>query len=352
MTGEFHALRVAEIRSEADGIATSLAFEVPPALREHFRWTAGQHLTLRLNVNGEEQRRCYTISNPPGQLLRITVKRVKGGVVSNHLGDRVKEGDRLEIMAPSGGFVLTPGATARRTHYFFGVGSGITPLYAMIRTVLEHEPHSVAHLVYGNKREDSIIFRKELEALADAYPYRFTLRHVLSSPSMWSWFTPWRKGRLDAAAVEAAITETPPVAQDVQYWICGPGSMNRDVKAALASLDVPDDRIHMENFGAEGEADTSVAGIAAKASVTLNGTTRELPVAADQTLLESMRSNGLTPPYSCQSGVCGACKARLMTGEVHMRSRAALDDADIARREILTCQSVAKTARIEIAFPD
>jgi len=350
MTPNFHALTVADVHSEIGGAATSVTFEVPLDLGDTFRWTAGQHLTLRFTLKGQEERRSYTISNPPDADLRITVKRVKGGLVSNHVGDTLRAGDKVEVMPPFGGFTLSPDAAARRTHYFFGAGSGITPLFAMIHAVLKDEPHSVAHLIYGNRAADDILFREEFEALASAHPDRFTLRHVLSSPSMLSWFTPWQRGRLGSTQIAKAIAETPPVAQDVQYWICGPGSMNGDVSSALMEIDAPTDRIHMESFGGASVQDTSVSGVAATAHVTLNRTTHEVAVAADQTLLDAMRSAGLFPPHSCQSGVCGACRATIRTGQVHMRNRVALEDHEIARGDVLTCQSVARSEKLEILF--
>ncbi|WP_420584804.1 2Fe-2S iron-sulfur cluster-binding protein [Ruegeria sp.] len=352
MPSDFHALTIAEIRKEIGGAATSVTFDVPPALTDQFQWEPGQHLTLRFLIEGKEHRRSYTISNPPGSALRITVKRVKGGIVSNHIGDALSVGDRVDIMPPFGQFTLSPGALKRRTHYFFGAGSGITPLFAMINAVLDGEPHSVAHLVFGNSNADSIIFREELERLQAQHPQRFTLRHVLSHPALLSWFSPWRTGRLDADAIEAAISETPPVAQDAQYWICGPGSMNKDIRTALRNLDVPDDRIHTESFGGDAEGDLSVSGIAATARIQLNGAWHEVPVAADQTLLDAAVAAGLNPPFSCQSGVCGACMARLTDGAVHMRSRAALEDDDVSKGLILCCQSVATEKSLAVSFEE
>lgn len=346
----FHKLTVAEICKEIGGAATSVIFTVPANLSEQFHWQAGQHLTLRFVLEGIEHRRSYTISNPPGQTLRITSKRVPKGIVSNHIGDNLKPGDVVEVMPPFGGFKLNPDALARRTHYFFAAGSGITPLYAMICDLLNKEPHSVAHLIFGNAKADQIIFREELEALAQAHPDRLSLRHVLSAPSMWSWFTPWRSGRVDTKAVEAAISETPPVAQDVQYWICGPGSMNTDVRSALMSLDVPSNRIHMESFGGDAQVSDGVNGVASTMKVTLGGITKDIPVASDQTLLDAMRAADMPPPFSCQSGVCGACRAHLNKGEVHMRRHMALEENEIAKGEILTCQSVAQTDTLEVKF--
>ena len=350
MNPEFFSLKVAEIQPEIKGKATSVTFDLPASLAETFFWQAGQHVTLRFHLNEKEQRRSYTISNPPGAPLRITVKRVAGGLVSNHIGDHLKPGDTVDVMPPFGQFSLTPDPLKRRTHYFFGAGSGITPLFAMINAVLKEEPHSVAHLIYGNADSESIIFGKELDKVKTGHAVRFTLRHVLSAPSLWSWISPWRKGRVDAKAIKVAVTETPPVAQDVQYWICGPGAMNTDVSNALMALDVPPNRIHMESFGGATITASSVTGIASNAQVDLGGTTYEVPVAADQTLLNAILSADLTPPFSCQSGVCGACKARLTKGQVHMRARMALEDSDVTRGDILTCQSVATSDELSISF--
>jgi ring-1,2-phenylacetyl-CoA epoxidase subunit PaaE len=350
MPQSFHPLTVADIRSEIDGSATSITFSVPPHLASEFTWRPGQHLSLRLQVNGEERRRSYTISNPPGAPLRITVKRVKKGCVSNFVGDTLKVGDQLEVMAPKGRFVLDPQALGHRTHYFFAAGSGITPIFSMVNAVLADEPYAVAHLVYGNVEAGDILFEAELTELLERYGDRLTVRHVLSAPSMWSWFTPWRKGRVDAEAIQAAITETPPVAQDVHYWICGPGSMNQDVRQALNGLDVPNSRIHSESFGGEGAQDTSVSGVASQVTVKLLGQTQTVSVAAGQTLLEAMRASGLRPPFSCQSGVCGACIARTSQGKVHMRSRVALEDGDISKGYVLTCQSVPTAEKMTLTF--
>lgn len=349
----FHSLTVAGIQQEAGGSATSVTFDLPPALAETFRWQAGQHLPVRFETAGREYRRCYSISSPPGAPLRITVKRVKGGVVSNRISDSLAPGSTVEAMPPAGRFVLAPGALARRTHYFFAAGSGITPLFAMIRAVLDHEPYSAAHLIYGNRSARGIIFREELEALAAAFPDRFTLRHVLSTPRLWSGFTPWRSGRITRDAISAAFAGTPPVAQDVQYWICGPGTMNAGIRKALMELDVPAGRIRMESFGLSSPSgSTGPAGVAATASVTVNGSHREIPVAAGQTLLEAALASGLTPPHSCQSGVCGACRARLTSGRVEMRAQMALSSSEVEQGDILTCQSLAETSELAIVYKD
>lgn len=348
----FHPLTVLDTREEIGGMARTVMFDVPDALRETFAWRPGQHLSFRFMVNGEEQRRSYSISASPftGDPLRITVKRVRDGVVSNHINDSVQKGDVIDVMPPFGGFCLDPGASARRTHYFFGAGSGITPLYAMLSSVMAAEPNSIAHLAYGNTNEKSILLQDELNAIWEANPDRMTIHHIFSKPGFWSSADYWRKGIIDRPAIEALIAENPPYAQDTQYYICGPGGMNIAVKSALALLDVPASRIHMESYGGAAELDTSVEGMAATAEVTLGGTRHSIDIAKGQSILEAAKSAGLKPPFSCQSGVCGACRARLTKGDVHMRARMALEDRDLAKGAILTCQSLPTTETVSLSY--
>lgn len=352
MSSVFHTLPVAETHGEIDGAAKTVIFSVPAALTETFAWKPGQHITLRFTLNGEEVRRSYSISSSPdaNEPLRITVKRVAGGLVSNHINDVIKPGDTIDVMPPFGSFCLTPNANLRRTHYFYGAGSGITPLYAMVHSVLTAEPHSVAHLLYGNTSHKTILFHDTIATLAETYADRVTVHHVLSKPAMWSTFSPWRSGMINKEMVADFIKENPPYAQDTQHYICGPGAMNQTVKRALMDLDVPKSRIHMESYGGERDIDLSIEGVEASASIVLDGQSHTVSINTGQTLLEAMQSAGLNPPFSCQAGVCGACRATLKDGTVQMRARAALDDADIESGAILTCQSVATSDTIALAF--
>ena len=351
MNEGFERLRVIDTRPET-AEATSVIFEVPAALRELFAWQAGQHLTLRFVLDGAEVRRSYSISDTPegGRPLRITVKRVRGGLVSNHIVDQLRPGDEVDVMPPFGGFRLAPKAEKRRTCYFFGAGSGITPLYAMIGSLLASEPHSVARLAYGNTDDRSIILGDDLARLERESAGRLSVRHVLSSPSWLSSFRYWRRGRIDAECVAAFIDAHPPYAQDAHYYVCGPGGMNSAVRSALLGLDVPPDRIHVEHYGAPAPPDDSVAGVAAEALVRLRGETLTVPVSAGQTVLDAVRAAAARPPYSCESGVCGACRARLRDGDVHLRASMALHEAELAEGVILTCQALPTSPRLALEY--
>lgn len=346
----FHRLAVAAVTDEIPGVARSVVFERPKALAAAFRWRAGQHITLRFRIGGEEVRRSYSISSSPdaGDPLRITVKRVEGGLVSNYVNDSIEAGARVEVMPPFGGFVLDPAPQRRRTCYLIGAGSGITPLLAMLRSVLVAEPWSVVHLLYGNRDAASILFADDLSRLEAEHPGRLTVHHVLSRPGWGA--AGWRRGRIDAAAVEVWIAGNPPYAQDAQYFVCGPGGMNRTVVAALKDLDVPADRIHRESYGGAPKVDDTVAGMAATVEIVLEGRRSEVPLAAGQTLLAAARAAGPEPPFSCEAGVCGACRAKLVDGSVHLRSRAALTDEDAAAGFVLTCQAIATSPHVAICY--
>lgn len=352
MNRDFHPLTVLDTRDEIGGGGKTVVFAVPDHLETLFAWRAGQHLSLRFVIDGREERRSYSISAPPlsGKCLQITVKRLQGGLISNHINDAVNRGDVVDVLPPFGTFCLDAGANLRRTHYFFGAGSGITPLLSMLHSVLCSEPYSSAYLLYGNKNANSILFRRTLADLVVTHGDRLGVRHVLSAPSMWSGFDYWRKGIISKQAVEAFIAAHPPYAQDTHYYICGPGDMNRSVRAELTALDVPADRIHAESFGRDVWIDESVAGVEARARIHLGGKTRDIQISEGQTVLEAARAAGLDPPFSCQSAVCGACVANLKGGAVHMRARMALDDAEIAAGRVLTCQSVPTTGHLSIHF--
>lgn len=349
----FHPLKIRQVVSRIDGQAKTVMFDVPMALQDAFRWQAGQHITLSLTVDGQNVRRSYTISASPdtGEPLQMTVKRVKGGLVSNTINQYWREGETIDIASPSGDFVLTANAKQQRSHYFFGAGSGITPLWAMINSVLVAEPHSRCYLLYANRDDKHIIFKDELAELQATYPTRLVVSHVLSSPRWMSAFKYWQSGRLDSQKIAQFIHENPPYAQDAQYYICAPNELLSLIRGALQGVDVPTHRIHFETFGGS-VADTSpIEGVYADLSANVYGQTHALTVQDNETLLEAMLNAGLhNVPYSCQSGVCGSCKAQLKQGQVAMKNRAALSDEDIQNGAVLTCQALCQTNAVSIEY--
>ena len=345
MAEHFHALRVAEIVPETDD-ANSIRFEVPDGLKEAFGFRAGQHLTLRADIAGEEVRRNYSLCVAPheGQ-LKVTVKRIAGGVFSNWVGDRLKTGDTIDVMTPHGSFTTDFDAGQARRYVGFAGGSGITPVISLIRTALSVEPKSRFTLFYGNRDASSVIFLDALADLKDRYMGRFELYHFLSDEAG---DVELFNGMLDRATCDAAIEALVDDPQEVDAWfICGPGPMMDAAEAALVEREVAHDRIHIERFTADRPSAALAAQMAAlqqeaaglTLSVTLDGRTKR--VAFDgANILDSARDAGMPAPFACKAGVCATCRARVISGKVEMAARYGLTDEEVAAGYVLTCQSV------------
>ena len=352
----FHTLKVGAIAYPIKE-ATTITFDVPPNLYEAFRYLPGQHLIIKFIINGEEARRSYSLNSCPfkEEALQVTVKRVKNGLVSNFVGDHLKVGDELEVMIPQGRFFVDIKEDAYKTYFLFAAGSGITPIISILKSVLIASPNSVVNLLYGNKHQDSILFNKELNELQNQNPKRLQLVHTLSSPKVWSTWEQWkgRKGRVDTETVEWFITNYPPIAQSTEYYICGPGAMNRSVRKTLIDLGIPKELIHIEQFGSSNveELNTTIEAIAdAQLSVSLNGKSHQLIVPLGKTILQVLKEADVNPPYSCESGVCATCMAKVTKGKAEMKACMALEDEEIARGFILTCQALPITQEIDVVF--
>jgi ring-1,2-phenylacetyl-CoA epoxidase subunit PaaE len=345
MAEHFHALRVAEIVPETDE-ANSILFEVPDELKSAFRFKAGQHLTLRADIDGEEVRRNYSLCvAPDADEIRVTVKRIAGGVFSNWVGDQLKRGDTLDVMTPHGSFTTEFDPQAARHYVGFAGGSGITPVISLIRTALSIEPKSRFTLFYGNRDANSVIFLEALAALKDRYMGRFELYHFLSDEEG---DVELFNGMLDRETCDEAIENLidDPAAVDA-WFICGPGPMMDAAEEALLDKSVASDRIHIERFTAGRPSAALAAQMAAlqeeaagqTISVTLDGRTRKVEFSAAN-ILDSARDAGLPAPFACKAGVCATCRAKVTRGKVEMAARYGLTDEEVAAGYVLTCQSV------------
>ncbi len=345
MADHFHGLRVAEIVRETDD-ANSIRFEVPDKLKSAFAFRAGQHLTLRADIGGEEVRRNYSLCVAPHEgELKVTVKRIAGGAFSNWVGDHLRAGDTLDVMTPHGSFTCQFDAAKARRYVGFAGGSGITPIASLIRTALSVEPHSRFTLFYGNRDANSVIFLDALADLKDCYIGRFELYHFLSDEDG---DVELFNGMLDRATCDAAIEALVDDPQAVDAWfICGPGPMMDAAEAALVEREVAHDRIHIERFTAGRPSAALAAEMAAlqqeaaglTLSVTLDGRTRRIEFDGAN-ILDSARDAGMPAPFACKAGVCATCRARVVAGKVEMAARYGLTDEEVAAGYVLTCQSV------------
>lgn len=358
MTGlHFHPLRVARIEADTDE-ACVVSFAVPEALREEFAFLPGQYLTLRRRVGGEDLRRSYSICASPDEgELRVGVRKVPGGVFSSWLHESLGEGDALEALAPQGKFIVPASDGGPRHLLLVAGGSGITPMMAIARHVLAHEPATRITLVYANRKSTSTMFKEELEDLKNRYLARFSLFALFSREAVES---PLNAGRLDRDKMASLLATVIDPRRIAHAFVCGPHGMNDAVQAALVDAGVALERIHIERFGVPpSEADAHLhdarPGDAPQARITVirDGVTREVDfTAGTPSVLEAAALAGLDVPFSCKSGVCATCRAKLLEGRVRMDRNFALDPNDLAAGFILTCQSHPLTERVTVSYDE
>jgi ring-1,2-phenylacetyl-CoA epoxidase subunit PaaE len=345
MSARFHPLKVAEIVAETAD-ANSIRFEIPAELREAFSFKAGQHLTLRTTIDGQEVRRNYSLCTAPDDSdWLVTVKRIGGGLFSNWVGDRLKPGDTLDVMVPHGSFTTEFDPADQRHLVGIAGGSGITPVLSLIKTLLKEEPHSRFTLLYGNRDSSAVIFLEALAGLKDKHLGRFEIYHFLDQEEQ---DVDLFNGMLDRTRIEEAIEHLVPDAPVVDGWfICGPGPMMDAAEGALLDRNIPKARIHIERFTADrppGAVSREIEQLQSQAegatiAVTLDGRTRRIAFTQGN-ILDSARSAGMPAPFACKAGVCATCRAKVIKGKVEMAARYGLTDEEVAEGYVLTCQSV------------
>ena len=345
MAEHFHALRVAEIVPETDD-ALSIRFDVPPELADAFRFKAGQHLTLKADIGAEEVRRNYSLCTAPDEgVMKVTVKRIAGGIFSNWVAESLRAGDMIDVMTPHGSFTVPFEAGAARRYVGIAGGSGITPIMSLIRTALSVEPASRFTLFYGNRDSQSVIFLEGLAELKDRYMGRLEIFHFLAEEEG---EVELFNGMLDAARCGEAVDRLVVEPGSVDAWfICGPGPMMDAAEAVLVERGIAHERIHIERFTAGRPSAAMEAQMAAlqeeavgqTIAVTLDGRTRRIEFDGSS-ILDSARAAGLPAPFACKAGVCATCRAKVTSGKVEMAAHYGLTDEEIADGYVLTCQSV------------
>jgi ring-1,2-phenylacetyl-CoA epoxidase subunit PaaE len=356
MSVSFHRLTVAEVVDETAD-ARSIRFEVPDDLRETFRFRPGQHLTLKAEIGGEEVRRNYSLCVAPqdGE-LKVTVKRIAGGLFSNWANDNLKPGAEIDVMAPHGSFTWEFDPAAANHYVGFAGGSGITPVMSLLRTAMIAEPQSRFTLVYGNRDSQSVIFLEELARLKNRFMGRLEVHHFLAEESE---DIELFNGMLDRAKCEEILTHLVEPEDSAAFFICGPGPMMDAAEEALLAHGVAKEKIHLERFTADRPVEALAAQLQAMSReaegltmmVTLDGRKRRVPFNAEAgNILDSARLSGLPAPFACKAGVCATCRARIVSGEVDMAARYGLTDDEIAAGYVLTCQSVPRGEGVEVDY--
>jgi ferredoxin-NADP reductase len=330
----YYSLRVAEVVTETAD-SRSFVFAIPPTLEQVFAYTAGQFCTFRATIGGEPVVRCYSMSSSPdtGDRFTTTVKRVPGGRMSNWMIDTLAPGDAIELMRPTGLFVL------RETDapiVAFAGGSGITPVISIIKSALATTARPIA-LVYANRSADSVIFAGELERLRAASAGRLSVHHHLDS----------ERGFLDAAACAALVGER----ADADFYLCGPGPYMETVEAGLALRGIARTQLFIERFTMPGEVPALSESSATESLVVrIERRKHTIRYQLGDTILDAARRAGLSPPFSCESGSCATCMARLEAGRATMRVNNALSADEVDAGWVLTCQAIPTSREVVVNY--
>jgi len=336
----YYTLLVKEIIRETKD-AISIRFEQPQGAK--ITYQSGQFLTLIVPINGKEIRRAYSLCSAPhiDAELTVTVKRVENGLVSNYLNDRLKKGDQIKVMEPMGQFTTTYVSGNKRHLVMFAGGSGITPMMSHIKSTLTLEPDSIVSLVYANRDIDSIIFRNELTNWETNYQGRLHVIHVLdNAPMNWQGYS----GLLNSDMLTKLFERMPDWGfEKTTYLMCGPEGMMKNVEALLAGRNIPANRIFKESF-VQGTIDkekkappATTENKARVVTIKYDGQEHKISVSPGRTILETALDKGIDLPYSCQSGLCTACRGKALSGQVRLDEEEGLSQSERAEGYVLTC---------------
>jgi len=352
----FHSLQVQKIQSETDD-CVSITFHVPDELKDIFQFQQGQSLTIRTIMNGEELRRNYSIcSSPFDNELKVAVKKVDGGVFSTYANEDLKAGDHIYVMPPVGKFYTELDSAQKKNYVAFAAGSGITPMLSIIKTTLLTEPQSSFTLVYGNRNKASIIFKEELEALKDKFITRFRVYHILSREKT---DADINYGRIDQSKCEFLFSKLIDLEKSDEFFLCGPEEMIFSVRDFLLKNDILKNKIHFELFTIPGQKksvkiekqEMKDEGPKARVSVKLDGIMFDFDLSyKGHSILDAALNEGADLPFACKGGVCCTCKAKLLQGVVEMDVNWGLEQDEIDKGFILTCQSHPTTEKVVVDF--
>ncbi|MFD1616199.1 2Fe-2S iron-sulfur cluster-binding protein [Gelatiniphilus marinus] len=348
----FHSLQIKELKRETNK-AVTIGFDVPELLKDNFVFKAGQYITLKTTLNGNEVRRDYSLCvAPKSGELKVAVKEVEDGTFSAYANKILKVGDTLEVGTPTGRFIFEPNDKKTKNIALFAAGSGITPILSIIKCALEEEIHSKVILVYGNKSTQETMFLKELLDLQHVYKDRFSIQFLFSQADE----PDAMFGRIEKSTVNFVMKNKYKHIDVDAYYLCGPEAMIHTVKDVLTEHETPKDRIHFELFKAAKPAevfnDNAVPDGKTHITVIVDDEETTFEMSQKQTVLEAALDEDLDAPYSCQGGICSSCIARITEGEATMRQNNILTESEVAEGLILTCQAQPTSPTLTVDYDD
>jgi len=353
----FNELSIVKVEKKTKD-CVAITFEIPAEIKNKFVFKAGQYLTLRTEINGEDIRRSYSICTAPDEIgITIAIKKLDGGKFSTWANTKLKIGDKLDIMPPAGNFII-PEKFDPKEFVFFAAGSGITPVISQIKYILKNYPKAGITLFFGNKNFESIIFREELETLKNKYMQQLAVHHIFSKEKTG---VPLLYGRIDKEKCLLLSKHLFNAHKSDAFFICGPNDMIFAVKESLGEIGVPTEKIHVELFNTEGlqkSKEKSVLELRkteqvqiSEIAIQLDGDIFEFELEYDgQNLLDAALANGADLPYACKGGVCSTCKAKITKGDVVMDINYALEPYEVEAGFVLLCQSHPRSPHIYIDF--
>lgn len=353
---DFYSVKVADIYKETKNCSV-ISFDIPENLQDQFTFKQGQYLTLRQQINDEDVRRSYSLcSSPLDKQWKVAVKQIQGGVFSTYVNNELKQGDTIEIMQPAGSFYVDVDANTPKNYIAFAAGSGITPMLSIIKTHLQAEPNSTFKLFYLNRTVKSIIFKEEIEQLKNQFFERFQIFYFLTKEQR---DIPFLNGRFNEEKLEVLTKNFIDVADTNDCFICGPQEMIFLIRDHLEAKGLSKDNIHYELFFS-GDNKASNAQISEVLEQKVEGTEvtiidggKEFHFIMDDeydNILDGALAAGADLPYACKGGVCSTCKCEVKEGTVEMKVNYALDEKEVARNLVLSCQAVPTSEKVVVDF--
>jgi ring-1,2-phenylacetyl-CoA epoxidase subunit PaaE len=346
----FHNLLVKEVKRETPS-AVSVSFEIPESLQSDFKFIPGQYITIEKELKGNNLRRAYSIcSSRESNDFRVAIKQVDQGNFSVYANNDLKAGDTLDVSVPEGNFILETNSENKKKYIAFVAGSGITPVFSMIKSVLNTEAESTFVLIYGNKTKEETIFKSELDQLGTDFKDRFKIYYVYSKEMNDDAYS----GRINEVVLKDVLGGKHNQINYDAYFICGPETMVDLVEETLSNRKVDRDLIKFELFTSTTKKKEVEADLSGNSEITivLDEEETTYQMSQKELILNTALAQGLDAPYSCQGGVCSSCLARVTEGKAEMEKNTILNAIEVEEGLILTCQAHPTTAHIKIDFDD